>query len=133
MTSNIGSSYLLNGNKEKVFEVLKQTFRPEFINRIDEIVVFNALSKDVQEKIINKMLSLLEYRMNQKNIEVEFTDELKKYILNESYSFEYGARPIKRFIQKEIETVLALGIIKGEITPNKKAIIDYQNDQIIVK
>ena len=133
MTSNIGSQYLLENNEQAVYELLKQTFRPEFLNRIDETIIFKPLSKETQVKIIDKMLNILKYRLVQNNIFLEFTPNLIQYIIDSSYSYEYGARPIKRFIQREIETIVAKGIIKGEIVPNCKTIIDYQNDEVVIR
>ena len=79
------------------------------------------------------MLNILKYRLVQNNIFLEFTPNLIQYIIDSSYSYEYGARPIKRFIQREIETIVAKGIIKGEIVPNCKTIIDYQNDEVVIR
>ncbi len=133
MTSNLGSEELLNGNKEYVTELLHKTFKPEFLNRIDEIVMFNPLSKEVAVKIVTKLLSELEKRLMDNKIHIEFTNDLKDYICSSAYSFEFGARPIKRFIQKNIETVVAKAIIKEEIKPNDKIVMDYKNGVILEK
>jgi len=133
MTSNLGSEYLLNGEEKEAMNLLKTTFRPEFLNRIDEIIIFKPLSKETQYKIVEKILSILQLRLKQEHIEVEFSDKAKGYIINSSYSHEYGARPIKRFIQREIETVLAKAIISGEIIPNTKHLVDVENEKIIIK
>ena len=133
MTSNLGSEYLLNGEEKEAMNLLKTTFRPEFLNRIDEIIIFKPLSKETQYKIVEKILSILQLRLKQEHIEVEFSDKAKGYIINSSYSHEYGARPIKRFIQREIETVLAKAIISGEIIPNTKYLVDVENEKIIIK
>ena len=133
MTSNLGSEELLNGNKEYVTDLLHKTFKPEFLNRIDEIVMFNPLNEEVAKKIVTKLLTELEKRLMENKIHIEFTDDLKKYICSSSYSFEYGARPIKRFIQKNIETVVAKAIIKDEIKPNDKVVMDYKNEVILTK
>ena len=136
MTSNLGSDILLDNNKdslEKINNLLHHTFKPEFLNRIDEIITFNPLTKDVCVKIIDKMLKELADRLEENKIQIEFTNSLKEYIINSSFSYEYGARPIKRFISKNIETLLASKIISEEIVPLNKYIIDYENDNIIIK
>ena len=130
MTSNLGSDLLLDGKKEEVNELLHRTFRPEFLNRIDEIVYFNPLNKDVQYKVVEKMLNILNNRLKENYYSFEFTDNLKKYILDSSYSYEFGARPIKRFIQSEIETVIARAIIDGTVDTKHKFKVDYLNNKV---
>lgn len=132
MTSNLGSEYILHGEKDKVEEILHRTFKPEFLNRIDEIVYFNPLSKDVQLKIVDKMLHELQGRLEGQFYSVEFTDALKKWILDSSYTPNFGARPIKRFIQDKVETALATSIIKGEIDTKNKFLVDEKNSQVII-
>lgn len=132
MTSNLGSQYLLNDEgEEKVQTLLKQTFRPEFLNRIDDVVIFKPLDRDIQLKIVDKLLDNLKQRLLGESIYIEFTSSVKKFILDSSYSYEYGARPLKRFIQHNIETYLANSIVSGEIVTNKKYIIDYENKFIL--
>ena len=132
MTSNLGSDLLLNDKRDEVDELLHQTFKPEFLNRIDEIVYFNPLSRDVQYKIVDKMLNILNNRLKENYYSFEFTNELKKHIIDESYSFEFGARPIKRYIQSEIETVIARAIISGNVDTKHKYIVDYK-DKIFIR
>ena len=132
MTSNLGSEYILHGEKDKVEEILHRTFKPEFLNRIDEIVYFNPLSKDVQLKIVDKMLHELQGRLEGQFYSVEFTDALKKWILDFSYTPNFGARPIKRFIQDKVETALATSIIKGEIDTKNKFLVDEKNGQVTI-
>ncbi len=132
MTSNLGSEYILHGEKDKVEEILHRTFKPEFLNRIDEIVYFNPLSKDVQLKIVDKMLHELQGRLEGQFYSVEFTDSLKKWILDSSYTTNFGARPIKRFIQDKVETALATSIIKGEIDTKNKFLVDEKNGQVTI-
>jgi ATP-dependent Clp protease ATP-binding subunit ClpB len=115
MTSNLGSEYILEGQKEPVEKLLHQTFKPEFLNRIDEIVYFNPLSKEVQFQIVEKMLNELKARLAGQYYQVEFTKKLKDYVLENAYSPVYGARPIKRFIQDKVETALAEAIVRGEL------------------
>lgn len=132
MTSNLGSEYILHGEKDKVEEILHRTFKPEFLNRIDEIVYFNPLSKDVQLKIVDKMLHELQGRLEGQFYFVEFTDSLKKWILDSSYTPNFGARPIKRFIQDKVETALATSIIKGEIDTKNKFLVNEKNGQVTI-
>ena len=133
MTSNLSSEEILNGKFDEAERKLHQTFKPEFLNRIDEIVYFNALTKEVQFKIVDKMLNNLKARLENQYYHVSFTNNLKSYILDEAYSFEFGARPLKRFIQHNVETKLAQMIIKQEIQPNKKYLVDYKNKDITVE
>ena len=133
MTSNLGSEYLLNGEKDKVDVLLHQTFKPEFLNRIDEIVYFSPLNKEVQGKIVDKMLNDLNKRLIESYYSFEFTDKVKKYILDSAYSTQFGARPIKRFIQNNIETIIAKKIIEGQVNTTLKYIVDYENDNVVVK
>ena len=130
MTSNIGSQELLSGQKDAVNMLLKANFKPEFLNRIDEIITFNPLNKDVQYKIVTKLLQNLDYRLITQNINITYTDNLKKHILDESFNEEYGARPVKRYITKYIETFIATKIIKGEIKPNIPYVLDAINHEI---
>lgn len=133
MTSNLGSEYLLENTKEsynKVDALLKNSFKPEFLNRIDEIIYFHPLNKDVQLKIVTKLLRNLDERLIAQGINITFTDSLKKYILDEAYDPEYGARPVKRFIQKYIETYVATKIIKGDIKPDVPYVLDALNNEL---
>ncbi len=133
MTSNLGSELLLSHDKDskaKVSRLLKENFKPEFLNRIDEIITFNPLDKDVQFKIVTKLLRNLDMRLIAQGINITYTDALKNYILNQSFDEEYGARPIKRFIQKYVETFIATKIIKGEIKPGVPYVLDAINDEL---
>ena len=133
MTSNLGSEYLLENKTKEVDALLHQTFKPEFLNRIDEIVYFKPLNKEVQMKIVDKMLNILNQRLKEFYYSFEFSDALKKYILDSAYSPTYGARPIKRFIQNEIETRIATKIIAQEINTKDKYLVDYEDNQILIK
>lgn len=134
MTSNLGSEYILE-NKDSKHELinkeLRKTFRPEFLNRIDEIIIFDSLNKEVVYKILDKIISDLEKRLSDRMIKIELTTSAKNYIIEEAYDENYGARPIKRFVTKHIENMLANAIILEKITRNEKIIIDYQNELII--
>ena len=131
MTSNIGSEYLLNGvtkeNEEKVENELKSRFKPEFLNRIDDIIFFNPLTKDIISKIVLKFINNLEARLSKLQIQLTLTDKAIDAIVDQGFDPIYGARPIKRFIQKEIETPLSRKIIAGEIETNSKVTIDFDN------
>ncbi len=132
MTSNLGSDLLLQGKKDEVNALLHHTFRPEFLNRIDEIVYFNPLSKDVQYKVVEKMLNILNNRLKENYYSFEFTDALKNYILDSAYSYEFGARPIKRFIQNNIETIIARAIIGGTVDTKHKFKVDYKDNKVVL-
>lgn len=131
ITSNIGSEYLLNGvtkeNEEKVENELKSRFKPEFLNRIDDIIFFNPLTKDIIGKIVLKFINNLEARLFKLQIQLTLTDKAIDAIVDQGFDPIYGARPIKRFIQKEIETPLSRKIIAGEIETNSKVTIDFDN------
>ena len=133
MTSNIGSEEILSGNSQNIEKILHRSFKPEFLNRIDEIVYFNYLDKPVQLKIVDKMLNDLKGRLENEYYVVDFTDSLKEYILDQAYNKEFGARPIKRYIQHNVETVLARKIIDGTLKPKNKYTVDYINNEIVVK
>ena len=133
MTSNLGSEYLLNNKRELVDELLHQTFKPEFLNRIDEIVYFSPLSKETQRKVVDKMLSLLSDRLKESYYIFTFSDNLKDFILDSAYSEKFGARPIKRFIQRNIETLLAKAIIEGKVETEKKYTLDYDGTNIVIR
>ncbi len=128
MTSNLGSEFLLEGNTEKqksqVMELLKKSFRPEFLNRIDETVMFNSLGESVVDKIIEKFLNQLKERLSVKEINLEYDESSAKFIHQNSYDPVYGARPIRRYIQNNVETPLARKLIAGEINKGVKLTSD---------
>ena len=133
MTSNLGSSILLSDDKDKDIQIdhlLKSTFKPEFLNRIDEIIKFNPLSKDVQLLVVNKMLKELNMRLICQGLNIYFADSLKKWILDEAYNEEFGARPIARFITKNVETFIATNIISNTIKPQIPYVCDVVDGNI---
>ncbi len=135
MTSNLGSEYILDGNdnaNDMVMRELRNTFKPEFINRIDEIVIFKALNKDTIYAILDKIISDVEYRLRDKMLHLVVSDKAKDYIVNASYDEKYGARPIKRFIQKNVETLIATAIINDKIKYNSTIYIDYDGSKLIL-
>ena len=136
MTSNLGSEYILDNKdnaNELVMQELRSTFKPEFINRIDEIIIFNSLTKDVVYDILNKIIKDIEYRLRDKNIKINVTDNAKEFIVNASYDEKYGARPIKRYVQRNVETLIAEAIINDKISFGSTITIDVDNDKLILK
>ena len=136
MTSNLGSEYILENNtnsSELVMNELRSTFKPEFINRIDEIVIFNSLSKEVIYNILNKIIKDIEYRLKDKNITINLTNNAKEYIINNSYDEKYGARPIKRFVQRNIETLIAEAIINDNIKYGEIITIDIIDNKLKIQ
>ncbi len=134
MTSNLGSEYILE-NKENsddlVMELLKKSFKPEFINRIDEIIIFKTLSKEVVYDILDKIVDELNDRLKQQKIKVTLSDKARDYIIKSSYDENFGARPIKRFVTNHIENLIAKNIILNNIKNN--VTIDYENDELVIK
>ena len=136
MTSNIGSEYILENkeNKDELIEKsLKEYFRPEFLNRIDEIITFNFLSKDIITSILDKIIKDIELRLKDKNINIELTEKAKQYVIDNSYDENYGARPIKRYVSQNIETLIAKNIIENNIKQNSNVLIDNEDDKFIIK
>ncbi|WMM24566.1 ATP-dependent chaperone ClpB [Tissierella sp. MB52-C2] len=140
MTSNIGSSYLLEGirpdgsidqdARHKVMNEMRRTFRPEFLNRIDEIVMFKPLQRDEIFKIIDLQIEEIRTRLEDRQISIELTEEAKDLILDRAYSIQYGARPVKRFLQKYLETEIGRMIIRGDLKDKDNVIVscDEQNN-----
>ena len=133
MTSNLGSDLLLHGDKDGVERLLRQTFKPEFLNRIDEICYFNPLGKEVQRKIVGKMLREMKARLEEQYYLVEWTPALVDKVLEESYSPDFGARPIKRYIQDKVETLLADRIVRGEMRAEKPYVLDASKEGIFIR
>lgn len=133
MTSNLGSKEILEGRTNDVEKLLHSYFKPEFLNRIDEIVYFNFLSKDVQFKIAKKMLNDLSKRLSDEYYQVVFDDTTTKYVLDNAYDEEFGARPLRRFIQHNIETVIAKKIINEELKVNKPYLAKMINDSLVIE
>ena len=143
LTSNLGSDYILeaiqeNGEiseeaKEKVQNLLKQSFRPEFLNRLDEIVFYKPLRKNEISKILELLIKDLERRLEDKHIKLELTQSAKDYLINNGYDEVYGARPLKRFVQKKLETLIARKILTQEILPNTKVVVDCKDNELVIK
>ena len=134
MTSNLGSDYILEGEgNDKVLEELRRTFKPEFINRIDEIIVFDSLSKDVVYEILDKIVKEIDDRLNDKKIKIILSDKAKKFIVDSSYDEKYGARPIKRFVSRNIETLIAKAIISEVVKFNSTILVDVKGNEFTAK
>ena len=143
LTSNLGSSYLLEGindkgeisedAKKQVENLLKQSFRPEFLNRLDEIVFYKPLMKEQIYTIIDLMLADLQKRLESKQIKIEITDKAKEFIVENGYDQNFGARPLKRFIKNNIETLVAKKIIGDEVVPGSTLVVDADDANIIIR
>jgi len=143
LTSNLGSVHILEGIKENgeiskeaidsVNELLKASFRPEFLNRLDEIVFYKPLQKENIGKIVDLMLEDLKYRLSGKNLKLEVSEAAKDYIIEKGYDPNYGARPLKRLIQSEVETLIAREIIKKDIAAGTTLKVDAEGGRLTVK
>ncbi len=136
MTSNLGSEYILENNENSnnmVMSELRATFKPEFINRIDEIIIFNSLDKKVVYDILDKIIKEIEYRLTDKKLKLDITDKAKEFIINNSFDEKYGARPIKRYVSRNVETLIANAIIEEKIKINSTITIDVKDDKLIIK
>ena len=137
MTSNIGSEIILEdlqvseSTKEAVLNEMKHRFKPEFLNRIDDIIVFKALGKESVKNIISLILDEINDKLKEQYIKIEFTDKALDYIVNEAYDPAYGARPLKRFVQKDIETNLSKMILSNEVPENSTVVLDSDGDKLI--
>ena len=132
MTSNIGSEYILNGEDEKVLPELSKYFKPEFINRIDEIVVFKKLSKEVLYEVLDKIINEIDRRLMDLNIKIKLSQKAKDYFVENGYNEYFGARPLKRLINRSLETKLAKLLIENKIKPNKEVNIDVKNNELTI-
>ena len=144
LTSNLGSPYILEGideatgeisadAKEQVNNLLKTHFRPEFLNRLDEIVFYKPLTRVETKKIVDLLLNGLKARLGEKELSLEITETAKDFIVNSGYDAVYGARPLKRYIQANVETLIAKKIIAGDVTENSILVVDVDNDSLTVK
>ena len=136
MTSNIGSEIILEDpqlsdtTKEAVLDEMKHRFKPEFLNRIDDIIIFKSLGKDSVKNIIKLILEDINRKLKEQFVKVEFTDKSLDFIVNEAYDPAYGARPLKRFVQKDIETNLSKMILSNEIPENSTILIDSDGEKL---
>ena len=139
MTSNIGSQALIEGidadgelserSREEVSDMMKMHFRPEFLNRIDEIVLFTPLEKDEIKRIVDVAVRDIQARLSDREIAIELSDAAKEQVLKESYTVQYGARPVKRYIQNHIETKLSRALIAGDVVDGDRVRVDYEGDE----
>ena len=136
MTSNIGSEIILNDpsvsetTKNEVLDEMKHRFKPEFLNRIDDIIVFKSLNKDNVKNIIKLILNDINKKLKEQFITIDYTENALDFIVNEAYDPVYGARPLKRFIQKDIETNLSKMILSGQIPENSTVTLDSNGDKL---
>ena len=143
MTSNLGAEYLLEGigedgtvspeSENMVMEQLKGSFRPEFLNRLDEIVMFKPLTKDNISGIIDLLLADINRRIEDKEILLSITDKARDYITEQAYDPVYGARPLKRYLQKNVETLLAKKILADQVSTGAHLILDATNDGLVIR
>ena len=142
LTSNLGSSYLIDGigpdgeitesAREQVQQLLRQSFRPEFLNRLDEIVFYKPLSKENIFSIIDLLVEDLRKRLQEKQLGIRLTDTAKTFIVDKGYDPIYGARPLKRFLQSSVETLIAKMIIKEDLLPQTTLVVDYDGRELTV-
>ena len=130
MTSNVGSEYVINGEEDKIMGELNKYFRPEFLNRLDEIIIFNKLTKENLGEILDNIVSEIEKRLTDINVKLELTEKAKEYFIENGYDEFYGARPLKRLINSKLETLLATKLINNEILPNTKIKVDYRDGEL---
>ena len=135
MTSNIGSEYIINNEEDKVRGELNKYFRPEFLNRLDEIIIFNKLNKSDLEKILNKIISEIEKRLSDLNVKITLSEDARKYLIDNGYDEFYGARPLKRLVNNKLETLIAKKLINNEIKSGANIIVNYdkEKDMLIIK
>ena len=143
LTSNIGSEYLLDGIDDEgnikdevrriLEDLLKSRFRPEFLNRLDEIVFYKPLRKTEVISIIDILMARLSIRLKEQQLSLTLTDRAKAFVADEAYDPAYGARPIKRYIQREIETMIGRTILKGNIEPGHEFVVDAANGELVVR
>jgi ATP-dependent Clp protease ATP-binding subunit ClpB len=142
MTSNVGSRYLqddlMNNEisesaRESVMAELRDRFRPEFLNRIDDVVLFKPLSLEEITEIVDLLLASLNKRLQDRKVLVTFTDSARKWIGEKGYDPTYGARPLKRFLQKQVETQLARALVSGEVEEESEVSFSVKDDELVMK
>ena len=143
LTSNLGSNYILDGIDEKTGEIsdkakeevnalLKRSFRPEFLNRLDEIVFYKPLTKENVTSIVDLLISSLSKRMEERRLRLTVTDAAKNYIVDNGYDPVYGARPLKRFLQSKVETLVAKKMLESDLEPDSELVVDVSGDDLTV-
>ena len=132
MTSNVGSEFIINNEEGKVKEELNKYFRPEFLNRLDEIIIFNKLSKEDLKQILDNIIKEIERRLVDINVKINLTDNSKNYFIDNGYDEYFGARPLKRLVSNKLETLIAKKLINNEIKPNTTITVDYINNELVI-
>ena len=142
LTSNLGSNYILDGinengeisnnAKDDINKLLKQSFRPEFLNRLDEIVLYKPLKKEEISSILELIIKDLEKRLSDKHITLTLTNKAKDFLIEGGFDPIYGARPLKRFVQKKLETLIARELLTGNITDDSNVKIDVKSDNLVI-
>ena len=130
MTSNVGSEYIINNEEDKVSSELTKYFKPEFLNRLDEIITFNKLSKEDLKQILSKIIEEIEHRLVDINVKINLSDSAINYFIDNGYDEFYGARPLKRLVNNKLETIIARKLINNEIKSNTTINVDYVNDEL---
>ena len=143
LTSNLGSEFILDGidkdgnikseAEEKVMDLLKHSFRPEFLNRLSEIILYKPLKKSEVDKILDLLIVDLNRRLADRQIEIKLTDDARKYLIDNGYDAVYGARPLKRFVQKKLETLIARKILEQAIVPKSKVIVGFDGKNLTIE
>ena len=130
MTSNVGSEYIINNEEDKVSSELTKYFKPEFLNRLDEIITFNKLSKEDLKEILSKIIEEIEHRLIDINVKINLSDSAINYFIDNGYDEFYGARPLKRLVNNKLETIIARKLINNEIKSNTTINVDYANKEL---
>ena len=143
LTSNLGSQFLLDGigadgeisseAREQVQALLRRTFRPEFLNRLDEIVFYKPLTRDNITAIIDLQIDALNRRLADKQITCRLTEAAKQYIIDAAYDPQFGARPLRRYVQHTVETLLARRLLEGSILPGQTLAVDVENGELVIR
>lgn len=130
MTSNVGSEYIINNEEDKVSSELTKYFKSEFLNRLDEIITFNKLSKEDLKEILSKIIEEIEHRLIDINVKINLSDSAINYFIDNGYDEFYGARPLKRLVNNKLETIIARKLINNEIKSNTTINVDYANEEL---
>ncbi len=137
MTSNIGTEYTLEGAdkkeiQEKINRSLKEHFRPEFLNRIDEVIVFNRLRKEDVVRVVDIQLEILQKRLNERKVSLKVSEKARRWLAERGYDPMFGARPLKRLIQRSVQDPIALRILKGEVKDGSMISVDVASGELVV-
>ena len=143
LTSNLGSEYILANIRQdgaidetaiaQVQARLRQAFRPEFLNRLDEIVIYKPLTKENVTKIIDLQIAKLNSRLKEQQLKCSLTDAAKSFIVDEAYDPQFGARPLRRYVQHTVETMLSRRILRGDLIPGQTVTVDVENGELVLK